>query len=149
MDLVHCANTIKSTKWKKLLCILGLTHEVWCWNIYNTIVYKNKKLSELNELNNRGKFSHLHLLSKGKDLSLQVQTVTWGGGKISSAHPYHALECHTQQLVEGLHNVAGKLRNPAVPWRLHRGSPCQGQVEMFNDGFISTAWFPSLPFEMK
>lgn len=78
-------------------------------------VRNHKKLS-LNELNNREKHCHLlHLLSRGMDLFLQVQTVTRGGGKISSTHPYNALECQTRQLVQGLNKVTVKLRDPAVP----------------------------------
>lgn len=46
---------------------------------------------------------------------LQVQTVTWGGGKISSTHPYNTLECQPRQLVQGLNKVTGKLRDAAVP----------------------------------
>lgn len=81
------------------------------------IKMRNRKKLSLNELNNREKHCHLlHLLSRGMDLCLQVQTVTRGGeGKISSAHPYNALECQTRQLVQGLNKVTVKLRDPAVP----------------------------------
>lgn len=55
-----------------------------------------------------------------------MQTVTWGGGKISSTQPYNALECQTRQLVQGLNKVTGKLRDPAIPWRLEWEPQGQG-----------------------
>lgn len=67
---------------------------------------RNHKKPCVNKLNNGGKFCHLlHLLSRGMDLFLQVQAVTWGGGKISSTHPYNALGYQTRQLVRWLHKV--------------------------------------------
>lgn len=101
----------------------------------------------------RGTFCRLlHLLSRGMDWFLQVRTVTWGGGKISSTHPYNAGESETRQLVQSLSEVPGKPRALAVPNQ--RMSPkAKEQVEMAStacwDGLLRTTWLPSLPLMPK
>lgn len=55
------------------------------------------------------------LAVKGLDLFVQVRTVTWGGGKISSTHPYNALECQARQLLQGSTEFLMGLEIPLHP----------------------------------
>lgn len=106
---------------------------------------RNRKTLSVNELNNRGKFCHLlHLLSRGMDLFLQVQPVTWGGGKISSTHPYDALGYQPRQLVQWLNKATGKPTDPAAPWRPQWQPQVKGQVETDNSGLLKCPHCDSL-----
>lgn len=89
----------------------------------------------------RGTFCRLlHLLSRGMDWFLQVRTVMWGGGKISSTHPYNAGESETRQLVQSLSEVPGKPRALAVPRPAHEP---QGQRTGGNGQHGLLRWPPS------
>lgn len=108
--------------------------------IKSSVKVRNHKTLSVNELNNRGKFCHLlHLLSRGMDLFLQVQPVTWGGGKISSTHPYNALGYQPQQLVQWLNKAPGKLTDPAALWGPQREP--QGQ----RTGGNGQQWLAEMP----